>query len=143
LSLCHQLKFFFTAWWFPLGIFQIILFDLILICKDIDSMENQRLIFPFQNLEKSKLFWKDILIQLWKAQANMIWVFATNLNFLIPKFLLPDWINLKLKLFDLTKFLFWNIWGYAVLGWKEIRVCDKDSTNFSQHFSPFLLKTEN
>jgi len=37
------------------------------------------------------------------------WVFATNLNVLIPISLQPDGLNLKLKLFDLTEFIVWNI----------------------------------
>ena len=42
------------------------------------------------------------------------WVFATNSNFLIPISVQPDDENLrhfKLRLFDLTEFIVWNIWG--------------------------------
>ena len=40
------------------------------------------------------------------------WVFVTNVDFLIPIFFLPDGVNLwyfKLKFFQLTEFIVWNI----------------------------------
>ena len=50
------------------------------------------------------------LIIFWNPKRN--WVFATNSNFLIPISRQPDGGNpwyFKLRLFDLTEFIFWNI----------------------------------
>ena len=49
-------------------------------------------------------------IKKFKIQRN--WVFATNSNFLIPKSVQPNSVNLryfKLRFFDPTEFIVWNI----------------------------------
>ena len=51
------------------------------------------------------------------------WVFATNFNFLIPIFFKPNGVNLwyfKLRLFDLTEFIIWNISGLTTFDCKDI-----------------------
>ena len=51
------------------------------------------------------------------------WVFATNFNFLIPIFFKPNGVNLwyfKLRLFDLTEFIVWNISGLTTFDCKDI-----------------------
>ena len=83
--------------------------------------------FSFSNITKQPNFLDFLRINEIKLQRN--WVFATNLNFLTPISLQPDGVNLwyfKLRLFDLTELIVWNIKGLEkrVANWK-IRVCGK------------------
>ena len=63
----------------------------------------------------------------------MNWVFATNSNLLIPISLQPDVVNLwyfKLRLFDLTEFIVWNIKGLhhqfaKILGSEDLSLWQK------------------
>ena len=68
------------------------------------------------NSRKTKKQWDMSKDQVWFALKGMIknWVFATNLNFLIPKSLHPSVVNswyFKHRLFDLTEYIVWNIKG--------------------------------
>ena len=59
----------------------------------------------------------------YKKQSERKWVFATNANFIIPKFQQPDDAYLsyfKLTLLDPPKFIVWNIYGLRYLVLKKL-----------------------
>ena len=54
----------------------------------------------------------QIFVNIQNMKRN--WVFVTNSDFLIPIFFPRDGVNLwylKLRFFQLTEFIVWNIWG--------------------------------
>ena len=63
--------------------------------------------------EKSNLYFYKIFERKGLVQQKN-WVFASNSDFLIPISLQTDGVNpwyFKLRSFDLTEFVVWNIWG--------------------------------
>ena len=72
---------------------------------------------------------------------DQTWVFATNLNFLIPISLHLDGVNrcyFKLRLFDLAEFIVWNVKDLrhrvAKIKGGKVTVCGKNSIPLSYKY---------
>ena len=87
--------------------------NLNLLVKFIDSCTGPLIFFIY--------FYKTVC----KAETQRNWVFATNSYFQIPVSLQPFDLNLwyfKLRLFDLTEFIIWNIYGLRHWVFRDIGI---------------------
>ena len=91
-------------------------------------------------MEKSKVY--DIRFQRYKDKKRN-WVYATNSHFSTPISLQPDDVNLwyfKLRLFDLTELIVWNIKG---LGKRVAKLQELESEFVAKlNFFGLLAKTQ-